>query len=114
MTRPSATIRRRLLPIAAAVALLALAASGALPGLLDALAYLLPPLLLLVVLVARRYPGERALLALIAGDRHGRRSTCIGFLIAKRRPRAMVPRGGRLIACSLAVRPPPAPHATPS
>jgi hypothetical protein len=114
MTRPSAIIRCRLLRVAAAAALLGFAASGVLPGLLDALAYLLPPLLLLLVLVARRYPGERALLALIAGAARGRRSTDVGSLVGKTRSRAMVPRGGRLIASSLAVRPPPAPRAAPS
>jgi hypothetical protein len=114
MTPFSAIIRRRLALIAAAAALLALAASGALPGLVDAFTYLLPPLLLLLALVARRYPGERALLTLIAGDRDERRKTDVGLLSGRARPRAMVPRGGRLIASSLAVRPPPAPRVAPS
>ncbi len=75
---------------------------------LAAVAYLLPPLLLLLVLALRRYPGERALLAVI--ERRARRlpRTVCGPIVPRPRPRAVFPRGGRLIASSLAVRPPPA------
>jgi hypothetical protein len=106
MSRPPFPARRGLFLTVAGVALAALAGSGLLPGLVDALAYLLPPLLLLLALVARRYPGERTLLALIAGRRPPRRRACTRAG-ARIRPRAMVPRGGALIASSLAVRPPP-------
>jgi hypothetical protein len=72
-------------------------------------AYLLPPLLLLLALAMRRYPGEQALLALMSqGDRRGGRDRVDGAT-PKPRPRALVPRGGGLIASSLAVRPPPVP-----
>jgi hypothetical protein len=113
MPRSSAIVCRRLALISAAVALLALAAAGALPGIPDAVAYLLPPALLLLALLAWRYPGERALLTLIADGRLERRSMS-GGSVARVRPRAMVPRGGGLIASSLAVRPPPVPRAAPS
>jgi len=75
-------------------------------SLTQALAYLLPLLLLLAALSTRRYPGEQALLR------------AAGFLRAdfKRSrssrgrpapPRALMPRGTRLVAWSLAERPPP-------
>jgi hypothetical protein len=72
------------------------------------MAYLLPPLLLLLVLVARRYPGERALIARM--DRPGRRDRQrpVRALACSSRPIPVPPRGGRLIGASLAVRPPPA------
>jgi hypothetical protein len=114
MTRSAAIVLRRLALVAAAVALLGLAASGALPGLPDALAYLLPPALLLLALVACRYPGERVLLALIGRGRHKRTCTDSGGVARTARARVMVPRGGLLIASSLAVRPPPAPRVAPS
>jgi hypothetical protein len=102
-----ALIRRNALPLATGVVLLGISASGAAPGLLDALPYLLPPLMLLGALVARRYPGERALLGWIAGNRHQRRRLDGARGVRVARPRATIPRGGCLIASSLAVRPPP-------
>jgi hypothetical protein len=76
---------------------------------LSGLLYLLPALTLALVLLARRYPGERTLLAL------RRRPPRVRWP----RPRSNAPlappvvvlliaRGGLLIARSLAVRPPPA------
>jgi hypothetical protein len=108
MTRPTATYRRGLLLGFGAIVLLSMAASGLVPGLSGAVAYLAPALLLLVALAARRYPGERALLAFIErrhdarrlDDSHERARLCGS--------RVLLPRGGRLIATSLAVRPPPA------
>jgi hypothetical protein len=80
---------------------LAVASAGA-----TMLLYLLPALALAVPLLLRRYPGERRLLALIAGRSEPRRRAG-ARTTATARPRALVPRGGLLIACSLAVRPPP-------
>jgi hypothetical protein len=114
MSRSAAIVPRRPALAAMAVALLGLAASGALGGLPDAVAYLLPPALLLLALVAWRYPGERALLALIERGRPRRRCAAGGGLVAAAGRRAMMPRGGLLIAASLAVRPPPAPRIAPS
>jgi hypothetical protein len=103
-----AIARRRLSLGFGAIALLAVAVFWAPSGLTEAVAYLIPALLLLPALLARRYPGERALLAFI-GERRRRRSRS-GVRVAppSPRPRAVVPRGGRLIAFALAVRPPPA------
>jgi hypothetical protein len=98
---------RRFLLAAVAIAALALALQSKLPGAADALAYLLPALLGLAALTMRRYPGERALLRLARGRRVRRRRQHRRSPLAQRRRRALVPRGGRLIACSLAVRPPP-------
>ena len=70
------------------------------------LLHLLPALALAAPLILRRYPGERRLLALIAGRSKPRRRAS-SRVTATARPRALVPRGGLLIACSLAVRPPP-------
>jgi hypothetical protein len=72
----------------------------------QALAYLSPALLLLGFLSARRYPGERALLSAIPS---AARSSKVTRRARARRepPRVLLPRGGRLIASSLAVRPPP-------
>jgi hypothetical protein len=66
--------------------------------------YLLPALLLLAVLLARRYPGERLLGALA-----GRRARRVRVRRASplRRIELPVPHGGRLIAVSLAGRAPP-------
>jgi hypothetical protein len=99
---------RRLLSAAAVASALAAVAAGSLLGVGGPLAYLLPPLLLLVALVMRRYPGERALLALMARARPARRRAPLASLPPRTNLRVGVPRGGRLIASSLAVRPPPA------
>jgi hypothetical protein len=74
---------------------------------LHAILYLLPAVVLAIPLLARRYPGERALLALRRVERAPwprPRSSAR----ARRRVVQLVVRGGRLIGCSLAVRPPPA------
>lgn len=70
------------------------------------LLYLLPALALAASLILRRYPGERRLLALIAGRAKPRRRLGARATATARR-RVLVPRGGLLIACFLAVRPPP-------
>jgi hypothetical protein len=104
---PRAAIARSWPSVISAVLAL-LVGAALLAGLSGALAYLLPPLLLLLALALRRYPGERLLLALMGQRR--RHPTCAGIRIArpKPRPRAVLPRGGDLIGSSLAVRPPPA------
>lgn len=70
---------------------------------------LLAPVLLLVLpLLMRRYPGERALLA--SGAKRSQRGWARPRASAPRRHRALTVavHGGRLIGRSLAVRPPPA------
>jgi hypothetical protein len=75
---------------------------------LHAVLCLLPAVALAIPLLARRYPGERVLLALRRAEpaRWPRpRST----MPARRRVVLLAVRGGRLIGCFLAVRPPPVP-----
>jgi hypothetical protein len=75
---------------------------------LHAFLCLLPALALAIPLLARRYPGERVLLALrrAEGARWPRPRSSAPPL---RRAVLLAVRGGRLIGCSLAVRPPPVP-----
>jgi len=60
-----------------------------------------------IPLLARRYPGERALIGLRRVER-ARWPRPRSSRPARRRVVLMTARGGRLIGCSLAVRPPPA------
>jgi hypothetical protein len=95
-------------PLAGFALASALVVVGSLVGLAGALAYLLPPLLLVAALLLRRYPGERALLALMARA-HRRARRRAPHIAMPCLPRAVAPpRGARLLAFSLAVRPPPA------
>jgi len=75
------------------------------------LLHLAPALVLAVALLARRYPGERLIVRLAgSGARHRRRAR-VGALkprTSRTYAAALVPRGGLLLARSLAVRPPPA------
>jgi hypothetical protein len=76
--------------------------------LLPALAYLAPALTILAVLALRRYPGERVLVATLERRRdRPRRARAPRGAARRRAPRALVARGGLLIGCALAVRPPP-------
>jgi hypothetical protein len=104
----AALLRQPRLLSLGATALLALGACAVAPSLTAALAYLAPALLLLLVLAARRYPGERALLALMRERSAPARSRRPRSAPQLPSPRAYLPRGGDLLATSLAVRPPPA------
>jgi hypothetical protein len=97
---------RRLAAASATLVLAWLLAHGLSAPLLEALAYLLPALGLLAVLYAKRYPGERALLAATGApsERPPPEESTAPFSAPAR---ALFPRGGRLMGCSLAVRPPP-------
>jgi hypothetical protein len=73
---------------------------------LQAIVYLLPALVLVVPLLARRYVGERALIARwgkrhVSWTRRSSAAVCRGVVL-------VAARGGLLIGRSLAVRPPPA------
>ncbi len=82
------------------LAVLALAA-------LDATALcLLPTLALAAPLILRRYPGVRTLARLSTAPRH-RWQRARSSAPLRRRVAAATPRGGLLLACALAVRPPP-------
>jgi hypothetical protein len=74
---------------------------------LDALAFLGPLLVLAGCLCARWYPGEAQLIRRIAPRRCGRARSRTA--VANRPSVRCVPRGGLLLAFSLAVRPPPLP-----
>jgi hypothetical protein len=80
--------------------------------LLLALGYLAPALVLVLALVCRRYPGERVLRRLAAA-RHARGHRSPARTGGAPASHARLPRGGRLIAYSLADRPPPAVVAVP-
>jgi hypothetical protein len=68
----------------------------------------LPALLLSLPLLAGRYLGEEQLARLAAGFVSARRRRSAVSTMCVRAARRTLPRGGRLIAASLAVRPPPA------
>ena len=92
--------------IALAAGLIAAAATGVDPS---GLLHLAPALILVAALLARRYPGERLIARLAGSPIRARRHTRIRAV----KPRtqhvgALAPRGGLLLARSLAVRPPPA------
>jgi hypothetical protein len=72
------------------------------PGVLCAL----PAIVLPVLLALRRYPGERILTVLSRARRERPERSRSGVPSATRWQGA-VPRGGLLLACSLADRPPP-------
>ncbi|HEY5194856.1 MAG TPA: hypothetical protein VIJ39_13440 [Solirubrobacteraceae bacterium] len=95
------------------LALLALAAAAlgivALAGIDPNALCLLPALALAAPLLLRRYPGERMLVG-IRGTRHLRWPRPRSSVPLAARTLAVAVHGGLLIARSLAVRPPPAPH----
>lgn len=71
-----------------------------------ALLHLLPALALIALMALRRYPGERTLVRLAATERRPRATSAITAARCTG-SRKRVPRGSLLIACALAVRPPP-------
>jgi hypothetical protein len=98
--------RDRRILIAAAVATSALLLLAAVAGHADVLAYAAPLFLVAVPLLAGRYVGEERLEAL----RHHvarRPRRPVAERPRAQRPVVLLPRGGRLIAEALAVRPPP-------
>ena len=103
MSRRDPQARLNLAMILAAATLACLSLAHA-PGLTEGLTYLAPLIFVLLLLWLGRYPGERMLLALIRPDRPRRAGTA-----NRGRPRlhARLPRGGRLLASSLAGRAPP-------
>ncbi len=67
-----------------------------------------PVLVLALPLLAGRYVGEEQIARLAAAYVATRRRPASALAASARRSRQPLPRGGRLLACSLAVRPPPA------
>ncbi len=105
--RPSAGVTAAVLLCAFALIGLAGQGGGLAAALWQGALYLLPALLLLIPLLARRYPGEHLLGTL-----------CLRRARPRNRSRAVTraielaaPHGGRLIAVSLAGRAPPQPWA---
>ncbi|HEV2975337.1 MAG TPA: hypothetical protein VGX69_10160 [Solirubrobacteraceae bacterium] len=103
------TTQRGSAAVASAVATALVCAAVALGS--AGLLCLLPALLLACTLFARRYPGERALLALRRAGRARRWPRPRAARATRARVVTVAAHGGLLIARSLAVRPPPAPAA---
>lgn len=68
---------------------------------------LAPALVLVLALLARRYPGERLIVRLAGSPVRARRRARTRAVKPHMHVAALVPRGGLLLARSLAVRPPP-------
>jgi hypothetical protein len=101
--------RDQRLLLGAALATSALLLLSALVGHADLLPYAAPLFLLAVPLLAGRYVGEERLERMRSGLRTAPlRASRVEEPPAFRRPVVWLPRGGRLIARSLAERPPPA------
>jgi hypothetical protein len=99
---------RRDLRIMGAIGLLAVALTAAqtLTGIDTGLLYLAPALVLALPLLAGRYVGEEQLVRLAAAPRR-RRLAAPGTPAPRRRLRAVIARGGLLLAEALAERGPP-------
>jgi hypothetical protein len=84
-------------------------------GVEASLAYLAPALLILLPLLGGRYPGDEALARVaLRRARPARRLPPAAPPLRRRRPGALLPRGGRLVAVSLAGRGPPFQLARPT
>lgn len=78
------------------------------PGLGVGVLFLLPAIVLIASLLTGRYVGEERLRRLSAAFRPQRRRRPRAVPVPRvARRRALMPRGGSLVAMSLAVRPPP-------
>ena len=100
--------REQRLLLAAALATSALLLLAAFAGHPVLLAYAAPLFVVAIPLIAGRYVGEDRLERLMVVARRGRPRRIAAALPGGRRPAALVPRGGRLLARSLAERGPPA------
>lgn len=102
-------VPRDLRPLAAIAVLgVAIALAETVTGLDTGLLLLSPALVLLLPLLAGRYLGEETLERLVARRApRGRHTRPASSPLPRRRPRAVVQRGGRLIASALAERGPP-------
>jgi hypothetical protein len=74
---------------------------------LNAILCLLPAVLVALPLLARRYPGDRTLIALRGDHQRPWPRARSSSTAARSRTMLRAAHGGMLIACSLAVRPPP-------
>jgi hypothetical protein len=103
---PRARVLWRLAVLLVLVALAALVLSGAIDPLQSGVLTMVPALALSFMMLARPYPGERAI-ARLRGRRLPQRSAADAIVGRPLRRRAHVVRGGRLIAVALAGRAPP-------
>lgn len=89
---------------------LALTASTLLGVPVDAILIALPAFVVTLPLLAGRFVGEERIARLAAAyaARRRRPQRAATTVAATGRPRRVLPRGGRLLAAALAVRPPPA------
>jgi uncharacterized SAM-binding protein YcdF (DUF218 family) len=77
-------------------------------GVSDAFAYLAPAVLIFLPLLGGRYPGDEALVRAVARRTAARwRPGVAARPSTRRRPGALLPRGGRLVGAALAGRAPP-------
>jgi hypothetical protein len=98
----------RILLVAATLA--AFAVALIVPGLAAGVLFLSPAIVLVAALRSGRYVGEERLRRLAAAFRPSRRRRPRAAPMPRiLRRRALMPRGGSLVATSLAVRPPPHP-----
>ncbi len=84
----------------------------AVTGSTDALLFLAPAILIAVPLLGGHYFGEELIAKLVDRPARTRPSSAFVAPLAPRAPRTWLPRGGHLLAFSLAKRPPPAPLLT--
>ncbi|MCW3020787.1 MAG: hypothetical protein JWR30_109 [Conexibacter sp.] len=102
------TVRRDLRPLLVLALLgVVVALAESVAGLSTGLLLLSPALVLLLPLLAGRYLGEQQLERLVARRATPRRPRPVSASPPRRRPRAVVVRGGRLLASALAERGPP-------
>jgi hypothetical protein len=79
-----------------------------LAGVSDAFAYLAPAVLIFLPLLGGMYPGDEALVRAVARRTRARwRPSVAARPPRRRRPGALLPRGGRLVGAALAGRAPP-------
>ncbi len=83
--------------------------AGLVPGLAEGVVMVAPALLLVVALVSGRYVGEDAIARVrrVRPDRPAGRRPDAAAAAIHRAPARIAPRGGLLLAASLATRPPP-------
>jgi hypothetical protein len=103
-TSPSATAIAAIVLVAG---LVVSAVSGLVAVDASGLLHLAPALILVAALLARRYPGERLIVRLASSATRSGRRARTRAVKPRTRVAALAPRGGLLLGCSLAVRPPP-------
>ncbi len=100
--------RDRRILLALSVLALGLALAQTTLGLSTGFLFMAPALVLALPLLAGRYPGSQKLAAFVRALPRPRRERARPALSRTAFDR-LLPRGGRLIACAMAVRPPPDP-----